>query len=183
VNETTDWEKLEEFLVEHKDNGKVSVSGGGDCLYEYYKHLDWWERLFNLTDNLNMKVDVHSRTRLYERDFWQRVHRCVFSIDSLYGTNKNYLSYLVHLTKIRITHVVTQNTSFGDIYEFVQFQKSLNYKRPETDCQFTIKQLVGYDDHDRYDLIKNKFPGIYSLEQGDYNIYYMPDNSVTHQFL
>lgn len=29
----TDWNKLEQFLYQNRDKGKVSVSGGGDCLY------------------------------------------------------------------------------------------------------------------------------------------------------
>ena len=59
--------------------GKVSVSGGGDSLYKYKEHEDWWNRLFEITDRLNMFVDVHTREKFVDREFWVKINRCVFS--------------------------------------------------------------------------------------------------------
>ena len=38
----------------------VSVSGGGDPLFEYEKHKDWYERLFEILDGLNIPLEMHS---------------------------------------------------------------------------------------------------------------------------
>jgi len=77
---------------------------------------------------------------------------------------------------VRITHVVTEKTTNRMIEQFLKFQDEIK-------CEFTIKELVGYSDKNRYKDLKIDFPEIYSLDKGDYNIYYMPDNSVSNNFL
>lgn len=171
----TDWEKLRGFLVEYQDRGKVSVSGGGDCLYRYDQYVGWWKRLFEETSDLRMLVDVHTREKFTHQGFWRRINRCVFSSDNL-SDDEEYLEYLARLTKLRITHVVTKNTTDKMIEEYLEFQE-------RTGCQFTIKELVGYDDGGRYKEIRKKYPEIFYLDEGDYNIYYMPDNTIREKFL
>lgn len=171
----TDWEKLRGFLVEYQDRGKVSVSGGGDCLYRYDQYVGWWKRLFEETSDLRMLVDVHTREKFTHQGFWRRINRCVFSSDNL-SDDEEYLEYLARLTKLRITHVVTKNTTDKMIEEYLGFQE-------RTGCQFTIKELVGHDDDGRYKEIRKKYPEIFYLDEGDYNIYYMPDNTIREKFL
>jgi hypothetical protein len=176
VNETTNWDKLEKFLFDNKHKGKVSLSGGGDCLYEYDKYVDWWINFFEITKKYNLLVDVHTREKFTNQLFWKtHINRCVFSSDSL-KNDKEYLEYLCKLTKIRITHLVTAETTFEMIEEYLEFQKQIN-------CQFTIKELIGYDDDGMYKKIRDKYTEIYHLDEGDYNIYYMPDNSIRTKFL
>lgn len=171
----TDWEKLRSFLVKYQDRGKVSVSGGGDCLYRYDQYVGWWKRLFEETSDLQMLVDVHTREKFTHQRFWRRINRCVFSSDNL-SDDEEYLEYLARLTKLRITHVVTKNTTDKMIEEYLGFQE-------RTGCQFTIKELVGHDDDGRYKEIRKKYPEIFYLDEGDYNIYYMPDNTIREKFL
>jgi|SRR5690554_1584774 len=176
VNKPTDWNKLESFLSDNKNKGKVSVSGGGDCLYKYDQHVGWWIKLFKITSSLNMLVDVHTREVFTHQSFWKKhINRCVFSSDKL-QKDKEYLMYLSKLTKIRITHLVTSETTLDMIEEYLKFQKVI-------DCQFTIKQLIGYSDNGMYQKIRQTYPNIYHLDEGDYNIYYMPDNSIRDSFL
>jgi hypothetical protein len=172
----TDWDKLEKFLTDNKDKGKVSVSGGGDCLYKYDEHVGWWIKFFEITSNLNMLVDVHTREKFTHQLFWRNhINRCVFSSDKL-ETDIDYLRYLSNLTKIRITHLITANTTFDMIDDYLKFQN-------EIECQFTVKELIGYDDGGMYQKIREKYPEIFNLDAGDYNIYYMPDNSIRDKFL
>ena len=176
INKPTDWVKLRRFLEDYKYKGKVSISGGGDCLYRYDKYVDWWIKLFEVTKELDMLVDVHSREKFTHQSFWKRhINKCVFSSDKL-EEDKEYLKYLSCLTKIRITHLVTANTTFKMIEDYLEFQKQIK-------CQFTIKELVGYDDKGMYKKIREKYKEIYHLDTGDYNIYYMPDNSIRYNFL
>ncbi len=173
----TDWDKLGEFLIKYKDKGKVSVSGGGDCLYNWERHASWWTKFFQITRSLDMLVDVHTREKFVLKSFWkEHINRCVFSSDIL-EHDKDHLEFLSKLTKIRITHVVTANTTKKIIKDFLTFQDKI-------DCQFTIKELVGFDDNGMYEKIKEEFSSrIYSLNAGDYNIYYMPDNTIRGSFL
>ncbi len=175
INSPTDWKKLAQFLSDNKDKGKVSVSGGGDCLYKYDFYADWWETFFNITKSLNMLVDVHTREKFIDGRFWGRINRCVFSSDNL--TNDiDYLRYLAMVTKVRITHLVTALTTFEMIDEYLNFQNKIK-------CQFTIKELINYSDNGMYKKIRSRYPGIYNLDAGDYNVYYMPDNSIREKFL
>ena len=172
----TNWDKLEKFLIKYRNNGKVSVSGGGDCLYKFDIYKPWWEKLFSLTKSYNMKIDVHTREKFYNKDFWEKhINKCVFSSDNM-QEDCDYLEYLSKLVKLRITHLITEYTTFDMIEEYLFFQKKYN-------CQFTIKEIVGYDDKDMYEKIRQKYPYIYYLDKGDYNIYYMPNNTITDTFL
>jgi len=171
----TDWNKLTSFLNEYKYKRKVSVSGGGDCLYNFNLYKDWWEKLFNICGQLKIEIDVHSREVFKNPIFWKAVNKCVASSDCL-EDDKEYFQYLTNFTQLRIVHVVTKQTTDKLIEEYINFSRRFN-------CQFTIKQLVGFPDGNRYQQIRKKYPDIFYLNEGDYNIYYMPDNSVTDTFL
>jgi len=176
VNDKTDWNKLESFLSEHKNKGKVSLSGGGDCLYKYDEHVSWWNKFLKITKKLNMLVDIHTREKFKNEIFLkENVNRCVFSSDLL-SQDIDYLLFLSKLVKVRITHLVTANTTFEMIDDYLSFQK-------EIDCQFTVKELVVHPDNNMYEKIRKKYPYIFHLDNGDYNIYYMPDNSIRDSFL
>ena len=175
TNQPTDWDKLYRFLTYHEGKGKVSISGGGDCLYKYDQYARWWKRLFELTTSLGMLVDVHSREKFRYNMFWKKINRCAFSSDVL-SEDIEYLKYLCQLTNVRITHLVTANTTFELIDSYLEFQI-------KSGCQLTIKELVGHSDDGMYQKIRAKYPEIYNLDKGDYNIYYMPDNSIRSSFL
>ena len=175
VKQKTNWKKLRSFIQKYKNKGKVSVSGGGDCLYKYNTYKIWWNNFFKIAKEFNMLVDVHTREKFHNNNFWKNINRCVFSSDSL-NNDKNYLEYLSKLTKLRITHLVTAKTTNKMIEQYLSFQNQIK-------CQFTIKQLVKFDDNNRYNEIRKKYPKLYHLDTGDYNIYYMPDNSIKNKFI
>lgn len=177
VSVKTDWAKLEQFLWNNRDKGKVSVSGGGDCLHKYDRHFEWWGRLFSITEKLRILVDVHTREMFWNDTFWkERINRCVFSSDYPYTAEVEYLEYMSRLTKVRITHLVTGATTDATIDKYIELQKRLK-------CQFTIKELVGHSDCGAYRRIRDKYKSLYYLDSGDYNVYFMPDNSVATSFL
>jgi len=170
-----DWEKLERFLASHKEVGKLSVSGGGDCLYRIAELGDWWDRVRALCQKYNLKLDVHTRERLYDYGFWRQINQAVISSDHL-ADDKEYLDYLSGNCGLRVTHVVTKKTSIDLIEQYVKYAKDNGVK-------FTVKKIVGYDDGGMYDLVKAKFPDLFYLDPGDYNLYYMPNNEVWKVFL
>jgi len=171
----TDWDKLYKFIKANQHKGKLSVSGGGDCLFNFEKYREWWNKLFKICNELKIQVDVHSREKFYDMNFWQKINRCVASSDFL-KDDIEYFKWLRQYSKLRITHVVTEFSTIELIKEYLDF--CVKY-----DCQFTIKELVGYNDNGNYKLFKQQYPSLFALEAGDYNIYYMPDNSITHKFL
>jgi len=171
----TDWDKLDSFLYEYKDREKVSVSGGGDCLYKYDQYVGWWIKFFELTEHHGLLVDVHTREQFTHQSFWRKhINRCVFSSDRL-SEDIKFLRYVSKLCKVRITHLVTADTTMEMIEEYLEFQGEIS-------CQFTIKELIGFSDNGMYGRIREKYPEIFSLDAGDYNVYYMPDNTIKEQF-
>jgi hypothetical protein len=174
-NQPTDWDRLERFLACHSHKGKFSVSGGGDCLYNYDDHYEWWDKIFYLANKHNMLVDVHTREKFHDSSFFRKINRCVFSSDIL-SDCKEYIKWLSNYTEVRITHLVTGQTTLDVIRDYINFTSAYN-------IQFTIKQLIGHNDYGRFDTIRKQFPNVYYLEEGDYNIYYMPDNSIRKSFL
>lgn len=175
VSLETDWGKLIDFLVAYKDKGKVSVSGGGDCLYHYDKYKPWWDKFLRITTSLRMLVDVHSREKFINDEFWNNINRLVFSSDNL-SDDLEFLEYITKRVKLRITHLATANTTDAMIDDYISYSQ-------KTGCQFTVKQLVGYSDNDRYKEIMHKYPQLFFLDAGDYNLYYMPDNTIQEKFL
>lgn len=179
-NTDTDWKKLTDFLTKYKNKGKVSISGGGDPLCNFYGNIHWWRNLFLITKQLDIKVDVHTRTiKLHDDGFWRKINRVSFSIDkppsfelhtNLYG--------LLSRTKVRLVHTVTKDTTIATIDSFLEFQSS-------TGCQITLKELAKHDDKGRYNELKSYLkdnPRLHFLDAGDYNLYYMPDNKVYDKF-
>ena len=172
-----DYNKLEDFLITHKNKGKVSISGGGDPLYNYFENIKFWIWLIDICKKHNIKIDIHTRTKLTKQNFWRKhIHRCVFSLDQITSDITEYLIYLSHLTKLRITHTVTQYTTSKCVFDLLKLQDKLN-------CQLTLKELYEYYDKGVYNKLKIFYPNIYYLDHGDYNIYYMPDNSITDKFI
>lgn len=180
----TNWKKLCSFLIEYGRNSqrnKVSVSGGGDPLFKYDRHKKWWDRLFNVCNCIDIKIDIHSRERFYDDEFLKKINRLVFSSENL-EDDIDYLTWINSRKlywgelKLRIVHVVTKSTTDSMINQFLNYQKV-------TGCQFSIKELSGHGDSGRYNEIKKKYPDVFCIDMGDYNIYYMPDNNIYNNFM
>ena len=74
---STDWEKLEEFLCKYKDKGKISLSGGGDCLYKYDRKpgllTDWWNKFLSLIHKYSLLL-FHLLSILLEMIFYYKMN-------------------------------------------------------------------------------------------------------------
>jgi organic radical activating enzyme len=171
----TDWGKLKDFLAAHKHLKKVSISGGGDPLYNFDKNYEWWKRLFKCCSILDLKIDIHTREKLYDSYFWKKINKVVISSDKL-NLDRDYLLYLLIHTKLRISHVVTPYTTEEVVKEYIKFSNRYN-------CQLTFKELAKYKDNGRYKELKKKFHDVYFLDDCDYNIYYFPDNTIRDRFI
>ena len=168
-------DKFEKFLIENKELGKFSVSGGGDCLYKFNEHLDFWDFIFYLKQKHNMLLDIHSRTKYYNDSFWKNINKLVISSDTLIDC-RDYINYIKTLCKVRITHVVTDKTTIEKAAEYIEYCD-------QNKLQLTFKQLSLYNDNGMYKLLKEKFKERFYLDSGDYNIYFMPNNLISDKFI
>ncbi|MFW6247375.1 MAG: hypothetical protein ACOC22_04380 [bacterium] len=180
--QVTNWGKLEEFFHIYKkylkpigEIPKVSVSGGGDPLYQFTKNKDWWDKLFKLASKHKISIDIHTREILQDPGFWKNINRCVFSSDDL-AEDKKFLDFVNEYTKLRICHVATEYSTDKKIKEYIDYKNVNN-------CQFTVKELSGFDDKGRYKEICEKYKDeVYCLDYGDYNLYFMPNSTITRKF-
>lgn len=174
----TDWRLLELFLSGAWIRKKVSVSGGGDPLYRLDENMEWWERLFEITGRLGMDVDVHTRMIVDNPGFWRRINRCCLSIDVV-GDAQDLATLVVPYTKERprLVQVVTAGTTTWDVLEIMRLCAAGGY-------QMSLKELAVFDDHGRFEEMRKTFEGtgIFFIEDRDYNVYFMPDNTITETF-
>lgn len=175
-----DYNKLEEFLKEHKDTNEISISGGGDPLNEFDKHKDfYYDFLFPMQKKYNLcGIDVHTRIPLYDDEFWKKINRCVFSINFTNGNivNEKFIRYVSKITKVRLFYCVVPETNVEDVRNLFELSNELN-------CQITIKQLKGHNDSGKFEEIGKEFPEIFKVYAKDYLIYYMPNNTITDTFM
>ena len=164
---TVDYDALDTFLCKYKHLGKVSLSGGGDPLYNYFNNLKFWKYIINRTKELGMKLDIHTRIIIPKSRFWgEHVNRAIISFDEVTDDFLDDIEYLRKLTKVRLYHTVTKEVYVEELFEL----KSKGY-------DITLKQLYGADDGGMYIYMKNKYKNdFFFLDNGDYNIYFMPDN-------
>lgn len=180
IKDSTDWNNLKKFLTEFCNKGKVSVSGGGDPLYYFDINnekigWEWFNSLFAITEQLDMKVDIHTRVKYYNEEFWRKINRVNFSVINLYSAI-DFLKWLNQYTKVRIVYVIEEYTEDKYIEMLIDFCKNNN-------MQLTLKQLYGQNDKGKYKYFKKKYTNVFFLDHDDYNLYYMPNNLVYDKFI
>ena len=113
------YNNLIKLVHTYKDKvDKISISGGGDPLYNYEENESFWNNMFRVTQSANVSLDVHTRVRLYNDGFWNKVNKVALSSDNI-KQDKKYINYLRNLTKVRIVHVITKDTTKEVIDEYV----------------------------------------------------------------
>lgn len=180
--ENTNWIKLDELIHWYSGN-KINVSGGLDPLYNFTKNKNWWEKLFEICKKYNKLVDVHTREFIFDKSFLENINKIVFSFDNLEEIRHEIVKYPKNV-KIRLAKIITQETSFEELKEIIEFCKKNNF-------EITFKEIYGFDDKGNFNQLKNKLSKIYNfkkdkivfLKHKDYNLYFMPDNKVYTKFL
>ena len=184
-HDETDWEKLESFLRKGREMGfdHVSVSGGGDPLYRFGKHASWWLELHRICREAHLYIDVHTHERPMPKDHaWDFLHtyirRLVMSSDTISDVWPYANSDDCPTPYRRIVHVVTANDKMGDLLAYARAccGKSVS---------LSFKKLHGGQDGGLWEKAKADLSGwdICFIHDRDYNVYFMPDNTVKHAFL
>lgn len=183
---TFGWDELEEQLQIHKGE-LVSISGGGDPLYNY-DNIDnrrFYDRLFLLLDKYDCRLELH--TSMINRWFpYEKCERVVFhftmptQIDILNSlTNKIDLRtpiirvvYVVqdYYTKALINEI-TREVNKSNAIEELSFRQMINTKGETT---YHLHEYLS-EGH----MKGNKW---YYIEQSDYNEYFV-GNRIEGEYL
>lgn len=180
TNEATfGWNELEEELKKRKGE-LVSISGGGDPLYNYEKNIDFYQKLFELLEEYDCSLEIH--TSIVNTNFdYSDCKRVVlhFTIPNqinlltdLYNSRRTRL-YLSEI--VRVVYVVQEHYSKQLIQEIVNAVKSSN-------CidDLSFRQMINSDGTTNYTLHEYLKEGHmmdwYYIEQYDYNEYFIQDH-------
>lgn len=175
--DTFGWNALEKEL--EKNRGElVSISGGGDPLYNYNNNEEFYIKLFNLLDKYDCRLEMH--TSIFDEEFpYDRCERVVFhftmpsQISMLDAVDQEYV-FLAN-TIVRAVYVVQEHYSKHLINEIVS---KVNDSAIVTELSF--RQMINKDGQAEYymhDYLKDgHMKNWYYIEQADYNEYFVQDH-------
>lgn len=163
---------LENF-IKNGDYNIISLSGGGDPLFHYSDNMEWYRRLYEIQDRLNIPMEMHTSYKSLPAGFdADRYSRIVYHLR--YENYKTVLSSIKRqaVELVRTVFVVTEQFTKEDILWIAEFVKNSS----EID-ELSFRQMV--DNHYKetyylYDFLKAGHKGDwYYIEQNDYNTYYV----------
>lgn len=156
----------------------VSISGGGDPLWEYESHKPWWKGFFRQVP-LSIHLELHTSILNIEQDLKEQFDRIVYHLHTF-----EQLKYVkrsedeVFKEIVRVVFVVTENFTEDLIDKIAEYCK----ESPEID-ELSFHQMV--DDHYKstnycaeYLRAGHKDRWWY-IEQCDYNLYYCENKIYT----
>ena len=166
-------QKLRETIIENNID-IVSVSGGGDPLHDFDKHIGWYKRLLTILREVNKPLEVH--TSYIENDFnTESAIRMVYHLQSISQLEKVKRK---HSEKVRVVFVVTDDMTEKDILKIANYvSESQNID------ELSFRQLVRSDytvsNHLQDTLRAGHKIFWYYIEQNDYNLYYAENKVYT----
>jgi len=173
---TTDWIKLQQLIQKET---RISVSGGGDPLFNLAINLPWWDKLFSIKPT-HTQIDLHT-AKIAPIDFLQTNS---FNYYVFHAKNANQYFNIedrlkkLPVNKIRIVIVADEGYTKADYlmlasavrhagFSFSIRRKVINKKAIETPLDDFLKSYKKW----------------HYIEQTDYNQYFMPDNRIYTKFL
>ena len=61
----------------------VSLSGGGDPIWDYENHKDWYNKFFDIVNALRVKIELHTSIPNLSNVSYNRFNRVVYHLHSL----------------------------------------------------------------------------------------------------
>lgn len=166
---------LDNLAISIKENNCnwVSLSGGGDPLYNYINNQDWYEKLFSIIPK-GVKLELHTSYVGIEAPY-NCFNRVVYHLRS-FEQLRNIKKYKNEI--IRVVFVVTENFTEdlinriavycynSNIIDELSFRQMVDNHYQETDyCKEYLK-----DGHQKL---------WWYIEQNDYNLYYVENEIYT----
>lgn len=147
----------------------ISISGGGDPLHEYEKHIDYYKILFDLCDKMDIPLEMHtSYTKHLGCPHW-RFKRVVYHLHSVDQIKQVWRD---GNEIVRVVFVVTEDFTPEKIMEIVAA-----VKRSDCISELSFRQMVDSNyqatDYCQEFLRKGHKKWWYYIEQCDYNDYFV----------
>lgn len=180
--EKIDWKYLEKCISE-SDAPTVNLSGGGDPFYNWKNNLDFYNRIYELSNKYGKKLDIH--TRILPDDFsliskFRKIALSVEKNDSAAISNlKEKLPEIEKTTKLRVINVLNERMTKEDCLEYINKMHDIGVK------QITFRQMFGNKKaYENFLNIKDTIdiPGVMFLPDGEYHHYYFTTNNTLYHY-
>lgn len=163
----------------------LSISGGGDPLYQYEMHVDWYRKLFSIVQNhivyfldkqSPIPIEMHTGYMTDESTFpFYDCYRVVYHANTIDQLSR------IHRTGneiVRAVFVVTEDFTIEDIMNIAIFV----HKSEDID-ELSFRQLVDGNYKEKHyleDYLKMGHRKLWwYIEQNDYNFYYAENKVIT----
>lgn len=175
-------DNLTKEIIENNCNW-VSLSGGGDHLYNWTAHKDWYDKLYNILPQ-HIKIELHTsyiNGHLNDQNFpFDAFDRVVYHVKT---TDLNELIKIKrHGNEIvRIVMIATEKLKTEDFIKmsrFVEMSSDID--------ELSFRQLVNSNYETQYynhELLSwgHRHELWHYIEQNDYNLYYA-ENKVSFKY-
>lgn len=167
-------DSLEEEIRKNQCNW-VSISGGGDPLWNFENNIEWYKRFFEITDEAGVYTELHTSLPNLDAAPYSCSERVVFhlhdfeQLKSIRRTNKEIVRVVFvvteNFTEDLINRIAVYCHNSDDIDE-LSFRQMVNNHYKETDyCREYLRE--GHQKLWWY------------IEQCDYNLYYCENKIYT----
>jgi len=175
--QTIDWDYLD-WCIGRFTGPKVSVSGGGDPLFELKENFSTLEAIVAICHKHNRQVDLHTNEDLLDKLAMIELlgfHQVVVSTHTISEVRREELTRLLRFSRARVV-VVYVGQSSDWIREWIRFYSFVP--------KLTVRECRGVvaDFNKIRQTLQDEFPQVRFLADGDYNYYFMPDNLVYEDY-
>ena len=168
---------LDSLWLEIARNGCnwISLSGGGDPLWHYSEHEEWYDKFFEIIKDLNLNRELHTSLLNVPGIPYDQIDRVVYhlhSLEQLYSIKRQ------NCAVVRVVFVVTEIFTEDLINRIAVFCANSD----DID-ELSFRQMV--DEHYQetyycYEYLKAGHKKLWwYIEQNDYNLYYCENKTYT----
>lgn len=154
----------------------ISLSGGGDPLFDYSRNFSWYNKFFEITKGI--RKELHTSYVTFHNPILKNFYRIVYHLRDVNMIPKVHKSS--GKQKIRVVFVVDETFSPEKIDKIYKMVK----ENPDID-ELSFRQMVDKNYNTTnycYDyLMKYHKDRWYYILQDDYNLYYA-ENKVFHHY-
>lgn len=174
---------LKQSVIDN-DINMISISGGGDPVHNYIHHKDWYEKFFNIINNLRVglnhkvRIELHTSYINYKNFPYERFDRIVYHV--IIPEKIMEIQDPLYYQNVRVVFVVTKDFNIGKIRKIVSIVKDTGIA-----IELTFRQMIDSNyNATTYlcDFLKqgHKKEWWY-IEQNDYNLYYA-ENKISYKY-
>lgn len=168
-------DNLHDAIINNRCNW-VSVSGGGDPLHEYEKHIDWHQSFFACIPK-GIKTELHTSYIRYGGNTYAPYDRVVYHLKDACDIDviRRYNGQIV-----RVVFVVTEQYT-KELIDYIADKVESN---PYID-ELSFRQMI--DDEYKVTHYCEEYLKVghkkrwYYIEQNDYNLYYA-ENKISYKY-